>query len=95
MNSNGDCRARGDTHEEEGSELVPVVQRNKGRESAAERVHFERACGRSSQVLGELEAMEDQDLLWRHRSQVQRGPDRRVRRFPNARRLLCLLYSSQ
>ncbi|PSS04270.1 A-kinase anchor protein like [Actinidia chinensis var. chinensis] len=98
VNWNGDCRARGDTHEEKGSELVPIVQRNKGCESAVERVHFERACGRSSQVIGligELEAVEDQDLLWRHRSQVQRGPGRRLRGFPNARRLLCLLQSSQ
>lgn len=84
-------RARGYSYEEESVEPDPVVQRNKGCESHAYCLHFERARRRSSQVRGMLKTVEDQELLWRHRSQVQRRPDRRLCSLPNARRLLCLL----
>lgn len=77
-------------HEQEGPQPLGILLRNQGRESAALLKHIQGARRGPSQVHGAIQALEDQVLLRRHRPQVQRRRDRRLRRLSHARRLLCL-----
>ena len=64
-------RARGAAHEEEGAEAVIVAEHNQGREFAASDDDVEGAGGGPIEVSRAVEvAVEDQELLWRHRLQV-------------------------